>query len=461
MRPSEDRGCRARADIVRTAGGKEILLAVISEAQDCAHPGDAAQLTLEHVFHSVTLNESPHVNDGLRDGIASAARALESQRERWGPDTTIGVAAVAVVQGRIFFASAGYALLYLVDEGGCRQLDPRRSAPLGPAGQGSITIGPKEGVTFEPEGRLILASSNLTATSPEDQRPYVQVGDIPGYVSGNPPMEAARHLISIALGRDVAQDLCVVVVEAPGRRRATRNFLGAGLAIVLVLFLIAAGALLLDRLRPTPTGPPDADYGYAVLIDGDLLMQASDPSQPGPIRVQRLETIPAGSRILAQVDSRLSLQTIHEGPSDISTLTIFLSAGSIAELTALDPRQAVAEAGGQQSGAQTIVSVESGAILVRRSDGSRQIQIRSGDTVAEFSPPGASALGVQADPDHRSVECIRGGCVARVADGAPIFIQGPGLVEVTEGTPGPVMAVSADQMAAWDRLCGGCLETSP
>jgi len=461
MKATGTRANHARAEIVRMAGGGEVLLAVISEGQAGAHSGDAARLVLEHVFRSVSQHQARDLNEALQDGIKAGSRALEARHDRWGSDVFVSVTAAAARHGRIYHASAGAAPLYLVSDGECRLLAPRGSPPLSPAGQTSIQTGPKEGLQFNPEGQLVLASSSLVASSPEDQRPYVQAEDIPGYVSGNPPMEAARHIVSIALGRDVADDVSVIVLRALGRRKGTVPLLTMLVAITAVLLLIAVGALVVQRMTPSIPGQTGADYGYAVLVDGDVLMETSQAAQPGPVRVRRLETIPAGSRILAQVDSRLGIQTTYEGPSELSALTFYLSAGSIVRLTWLDPHEGASEGGGDRAAERTVITLDSGTLLLRRSGGSRWTQVLSADTLASFSPPGVGVLAVVTEPTRTVVQCLVGGCVLQVGEKAPVFIEAPGIVEVRNGVPGAAGALSSDEVLAWNGLCGGCLDAVP
>lgn len=459
MRPSDVGRSRARAEIVRTSGGWEVLLAVISEGQVGAHAGEAAQLVLEHIFHVVAQHEGRDMNEALRRGFESGARALEARRERWGSETDVGVTAAAVRHGHIYYASAGGPGFYLVADGECRPIEPRRSLPLSPVRAASVRTGPKEGLRFDSEAQLIIASSSVVADSPEDGRPYVELKDIPGYVSGNPPMEAARHLISIALGRDVPEDISVIVLQATGRRKPARAILAILVALVVIASLIAVGDFAVRRLASTIPSQAYADYGYAVLVDGDILMQSSDASQAGPIRLQRLETIPAGSRILAQVDSRLGVQTTFEGPSDLSSVSLHLSAGSIVQLSWLDLRDG--ETDGQGAPVSTMVTLDSGAILLRRGDGSRWTQIRSGDTTAAFSPPGPAALAVVADANETLIECLVGGCVLQIGQQPPVFIDAPGRVEVRNGAAGEVGSLSEDDILTWNALCGDCLEIQP
>jgi hypothetical protein len=461
MRPSAVRKSRARAEIVRTAGGSHVLLAVISEGEVGANAGDAAQIVLEHIFHSVTQHDGRRLNQALLRGLESGSRALEARRERWGPDTAVGVMAVAARHGRLFFASAGGTGAYIVAQGACKPISPRRSQPLPPFGASSVKTGPKEGVRLDPDAQLILASSSLLAESPEDGRPYVEPKDIPGYVSGNPPMEAARHLISIALGRDVAEDVAVIVIHASGRRKVGRAAQVIALGLVAVVSLVAVGAFALQQLAPRISPQTSADYGYAVLVNGDILAQAAGGTQSGPIRIQRFETIPAGSRILAQTDSRLGIQTTHEGPSDLSTLAVYISAGSIVQLTWLDLRDGAIEADPDQPAERTLIALDSGAILLRRSDGSRWTQVRVGDTTAAFSPPGPGALAVLSDSSETSIECLVGGCVLQVGQTTPVFVEAPGRVQVRDGAAGVAELLTADDLAVWNALCGDCLDIMP
>lgn len=75
-----------------------------------------------------------------------------------------------------------------------------------------IQQGDAGGIKLEPGDYILLATDGLLRTSPADGRLFVNLGDIPDHVEGNSPDDASRHLVSLAMGRDVDDSVTVAVL---------------------------------------------------------------------------------------------------------------------------------------------------------------------------------------------------------------------------------------------------------
>jgi hypothetical protein len=293
-----------------------------------------------------------------------------------------------------------------------------------------------------PGDQIVLASDGLTQTSPEDGRPYLDPSDLARHITGNPPLEGARHLISMALGRDALDNVTVAVIQmAAERRRPHRPF---AVAVAVALIALVALAISLTRRGPPPvTQEPTADLGYAVVVQGSA--QTGGANGQGQT-VANLGTIGAGNALTARDDLRLVLQTRAGSNAEIATLAYYLAEGGSMELTLLDP---------QPGGAQTLVTLVGGRILMERSGGSREATVLCGEVRVGFEGAGAGAVGVAANSGGIEVDCLLGSCTVELA-GVVTRIDAPGRTRVTGTSIGPSVGVAAEAMRDWDALCGGC-----
>jgi hypothetical protein len=272
---------------------------------------------------------------------------------------------------------------------------------------------------------------------------------MPEYVSGVPPLQAARHLVSIALGRDAPDDLSVVVVAAAGAVRVKRERRGlrrlALAAAALLVLVVAAGAWVLWDLLSGPASPI-SDYGYAVLIEGEL--QAEGQTEG----VQRLEPLPAQLTLTAQQDSSLRFQSTFAGESDITAAAMYLRSGARVQLAALDRRRAES----QTAEFPTQVDLLLGEALLLREAGERDLRIGALGGYAGLVGPGKAALGVGLDVGGVEIVCLLGTCMFQPASGELAVLFAGQRLRPDEGTP---QLYDSGVHQEWNRLCGGCLST--
>jgi hypothetical protein len=441
---SSPRGDRGRAAEVRTASGERVTLAVVAED---GSSGAAADWVLGQVFSSVKgTRRGKHVGEVLRHTLDAAVKTLQAESPGIRP---LSCTAAAVWRGSLYVSHTGRSAGFLVQGQEVKPLTglggPRHGDPRTPWVESTAMAG-------RPLGRgdrVVLISDGLLKTSPEDGRPFLDPKAMPEYVSGVSPLQAARHLVSIALGRDAPDDLSVVVVAAAGAARVKRERRGLrrwalALAAIVLLAVIAAAWGLRDLLPGTTSAI--SDYGYAVLIEGEL--QAEGQTED----VQRLEPLPAQLTLTAQQDSSLRFQSTFAGGSDITAAAMYLRSGTRVQLAALDRRSADS----QSAEFPTQVDLLLGEILLLRETGARDLRVGALGGYAGLVGPGKAALGVGLDVGGVEIVCLVGTCMFQPASGELALLFAGQRLRPDEGSP---QIYDSGVHQEWNRLCGGCLST--
>jgi hypothetical protein len=443
--PAGPRPDRARVDEVHTASGERVTLAVLAED---GSSGAAADWVIGQVFSAVKGARRRHLGEVLRGTLQTSLQALRADVP--GGDGLSATAAV-IWRGSLYVSHVGHSAAFVIQAGEVRPLTglggPRHADPRLPWVESTAMAG-------RPLGRgdrVILLSPGLLQASPEDGRPFLDPKSMPEYVGGVPPLQAARHLVSIALGRDAPGDLSVVVVAVPGvARRAVerpRRLRTLALAALAVLLLAGAAWWLRDLLPAGLLPGTEAlltDYGYAVMIEGEL---HSDDEAQG---VSRLEPLPPPVTLTATGDSSLRFQSTYAGGSDITATALYLRSGAQVELSALDRRPADAQA----SALPIRINLLLGEALIVRQSGERDVQVAAPGGYAGLVGPGRAALGVGLDVLGVEVVCLIGTCVYQPTSADPVVLFSGQRLRPQQG--GPQLFDSAVHRQ-WSDLCGGCL----
>jgi hypothetical protein len=287
--------------------------------------------------------------------------------------------------------------------------------------------------------RIAVASAGLLETNPADEKPFVDPHDIPEHIKNLPPEDAAKHLVSMALGRDVTGNASIAVLgEAKGARRWPLVVAGA---IGILLLVVGAIALI-----GTPNDDPITDFGFAVLVRGGVLADSGD-GVPG--LVGNLDTIPAGSALSAQTDAALGLQSTHEGSSELTRSNVYLEQAADLRLSEIDLDGA--------SG-KTRFELGGGSILVSRLSGTWEFQVDAVTETAILSGAGPGAMGVGTSGGSIQLDCLIGICRYEPPTGNELLLSGGDrvLVGASSGIA-QQSAIPSDSIAQWDELCGGCI----
>jgi hypothetical protein len=438
---SAPRRDRARVAEVRTESREPVTLAVVAED---GGSGAIADWVIGQVFSSVKGSRRRPVGEVLRATLQSALNDLKA--DPLGPKQ-LSATAAAIWRGSLYVSHVGRSAAFLVQGAEVRPLTglggPWHGDPQSPPVESTAMAGRP----LARGDRVVLLSDGLLQTSPDDGRPFLDPKAMPEYVAGVPPLQAARHLISIALGRDAADDLSVAVIAVPGVVRVPRArepVRTLALALAALALLAVLGASLALRGLLNRISPAVSDYGYAVLIDGRLRAEGESGS------VQRLEPLPAQTTLEAGQDSSLRFQSTFSGGSDITAAALYLRSGARVELTSLDQRAPES----QSAEAPTRIDLLLGEALLLRESGERDLRLGIPGGYAGFVGPGKAALAVRLGANGVEVTCLTGVCVHQPPSTGQIVLFAGQWLRPDDPIP---QLVDSGVYQEWDRLCGGCL----
>ena len=283
-----DQQDRVRVGFVRTAPGSKVLLAVVADGDGHADAGKMAEIIIEQVYETVHQTSMKDLKEALIRGLTVGNQTILQSKSR------VSATVVAIRNSRMYLAHIGNTSAFLVRNGKTTPLTRANDNILGVSSSPEIETNDPKGQALEPDDRIVLASDGLTKVNVEDGKPYVNPSDIASYGEGNAPREAARHLISIAMGRDVDDNVSVIVIQPEKREvKLKRSWMLIAIPIVLAA-VIAFLALRNSRLRQEEI-PPSTDYGYAVIISGLGSMRTTEGEN---LSVGKLSIIPSLSTLL-------------------------------------------------------------------------------------------------------------------------------------------------------------------
>ncbi len=441
-----------QAEQIRTRGGLELLLAVVVDGDGHHRAGEAAEIITEQLFSGVSQSVDRDLNALLRDQLDKGAKTLFRMNRSGEGIGEVGATVVAIHRGRLFFAHGGHTMAVLVREGETTRITRSGDPLLGISDTPRIHTGDPRGMILQTGDRVVLASDGLTRISPEDGLPFVGMDKIATYIERNTPLEAARHLISLALGRDVDDNISVVVIQVRGERvRITPMKV-----LIALAFLLTLVALSITRLQPRGGALPPVDYGYVVLVQGSAGVM--DDKEMGVVEtVGFLDTIPAGSRIIAHEEMRLGLETTFEGSYNLSGISLYLDRDTHIQLTSLDPYRDPSTTAEVASENITVVTLISGRLLVVRTDGDRELHITREGINAVLLGEGIGALGVRAVGGQLIVDCLQGRCMSILVNGESAVLVGGQRSILIVGTEIKVEDLTGITFQEWNSLCGQCL----
>jgi len=428
---------RVRTGQVQTADGRRLLLSVVGVGTDS---GESAARVVEQVFQSVSGAESGNVRGALKRGLEIASQGLA----RKGAE--VAVAAVAVHRSRVVFANVGNNVVMRVHGPKSILLAKPSNDRLGTAENPRIHSG---SLVLERGDRVLVGSAGLIASSPADGKPFVDPKLIPEHIENLPPEDAAKHLVSIALGRDVNRNVTVAVL---GEAKQTRRWPVAALIVAgflgALLLVIGALALLAPRQANSVT-----DFGFAVLVRGGVLVDTGDGA---PELVRNLDSIPAGVALSAQTDAVLGLQSTYEASTNLTRSNVYLEQGTELRLREIDPRGENADSG------QTRLALDQGSMLMFRQSGTWEYRVQFIGNVLILSGAGPGAMGIDMNSGGLLIDCLLGVCRYESELGAELLLSGGQRIQVGISS-GSVeeSAIPSESVTRWNGLCGGCVPVGP
>lgn len=437
---------RARIGYVRTISGQKVLLAVVADGEGADEAGGAAEAIIAQVFETVGQSNIKDLGKALVRGLIVGSQAISEM------ESQVAATAVAIRKDRLYFAHAGHCVAYLVRKGKTIPLTQSQLHLLGASATPKIEHNSPPGEILLPNDRILLASDGLTKSNPLDGKPFVAATAIAEYVEGSTPREAARHLISLAMGRDADDNLTVIVIQTPGgelrkERRWTLPIAFAG--FVIIFTLIALGISQFRGEEPTAL----VDVGYAVMISGSASIETVGG---GYESVGRLSAIPPQVLLMAEEPTRLALKSNEENSVDLSTTSVYLDTGCRLQFllvdSALEPRSSRTE-----NKKETIFYLESGRMLVMRGGGSRIFQIEFGGGSSAINEVGRGVMGVETMRESIKVDCLEGNCSVYVDGEEVILLQTGESLSIIDGSLDVTQQLLDGAIFAWDEMCAGCL----
>jgi hypothetical protein len=404
------------------------------------------------VFQAVEQSRAGELGQVLKRGLEIAHQSLLTQSEGGSGGSRVAATAIAISKNRAHTAHIGSGVAIRVSRGRASRLTQETEGRLGTADAPGILSGPRQGYSLDRGDRVVLASDGIFRTNPVSQQPFVLPAEIAQHATELSPSEASRHLVSLALGRDVDDSVSVAVLALPGagrsgRRSALRTLLAS--AMILLVFGVAAVAWV-ARSRPAAAN----DYGFAVLVKGGVQAELGDGAVQS---IANLGTIPVSSLVTALTEARLSLQSTFDAGSDLGEGTLYLGPDTQIELAALDPRFAASGSNPVNKTGPTELRLDQGKLLVLRASGTREYQVHAQRVSVSLSGAGRGAMGVEASGGELLMACLMGACRMTTSGGQDQLLQAGERISAVGGSPGAITSIPAGALASWVELCDGCL----
>ena len=278
------------------------------------------------------------------------------------------------------------------------------------------------------------------------------------------PTFSAKHLTSIAMGRNVDENASAGVINYGKRLKLfTSPALLAG-AIALVVILAVALALLLRK--PQVIQLPE-DLGVAVHVSGQLYQV--NPADGSASLLEDYAVINPGTRLAVNASDpvHLKLKTrvlATNATENITGVNLFLAGDSDIVLTNLDYARLIDdEPAPAEILDQTTIDLRRGSILVQNEDTARKYTIlftsADGENAMTFTlvQPNIDRgmIGVTRSGEQAEVYCLAGTCLISVGEETVPVLEGTKVV-ISLGNiqPGALtsMEISAEEQGYWGSL---------
>jgi PPM family protein phosphatase len=360
--------CFART--LTTAGGRTVTLAVVADGIGGESSGErAANLAVETIAESVRESRGDDFPRILEAAFGRANQAVfeEGQREEHKRGMGSTAAAALVCRDRLYVASVGDSRAYLVRGGKAVQLtsdhtwgeemirlgklrpeeaarNPHLASLVRSIGAGpdvAVDLGlywnaredesaarARQGTILKRGDHVVLCSDGLIKERPDGRGHFVEAAEFPEILSRNPPLQAARTLVSKAMGRNADDNVSVIVLKKPG---SGKNLLRLGLILAIFAVLIFTGAtvgpsipaLLHSRSPTLPAGMIRVaeSIGDGLYMESGQLPIKLQPNVSLPIHaggmLQTLEgtlefVLPDSSRVHLDRFSKITLTQIAD-----------------------------------------------------------------------------------------------------------------------------------------------------
>ena len=310
---------RFRVDNVQTAGGLQLLVAVVSDGGSSQQHGHlAAELTIQELFNQIEQAPTA-VPDDIPEMLHLAFQqtnltVFNVARQHRDPPVMQSMVVLALIhENRLFIAHVGNGRIYLLRNRRLHQLTRSRqngqSRAIGMQPKLDINLDlyldgredkaaarQNQGLQLQTNDRLLLCSDGLLAPNANGW----QRNRLRQVISENHPTAAAHMLVQGALKRNVPDNATAVVLQTPGSLpyvplRQTRPFQLAAAGIFSTILFIVVLLLIGNRPQPDPfSNQPNTDIQIAQFIDG---LTATAAAGPGPTAAAEIVALRPPDRV--------------------------------------------------------------------------------------------------------------------------------------------------------------------
>ena len=435
---------RWRAEEITPHRTPPFTLIIVADGEGGQGAGEVANQAVGIAFAEAMLRRDDPLPRLLRH-LVSQMNEVISQR---GTDALVGLTLGAVQGDTLYLIQAGaQTRCYRVrGEKSVQPITAETDTPLGR--HTALPSLPIDSYKLKRGDKLVFCTDGLFAG---DLVTAADMGKIDRYedVKGS-----ARHLSALAMGRNVADNV-TVVVAAYGRksRLPIRTLTFELIGLIAAAAIVGFGAFLIARYARILPRPPD--LGIAVLAGGRAQ------------QVEQFQVIYPGSDINAAPGSSIHLSLKHRESlqsgltTSIPNLDLYLGAGSFANLASLDVQGFVdAPNAIIQPTDLTELHLYAGRMLVL-SQGTRTFYVWPGELDLSAPPliilrGEQAALGVTREENRVEAFCLRGSCAIHSGNRS-LPLPTPGKVTFSADTETldsliPASLEAAD-WKAWQDLC--------
>ena len=464
---------RARAEMLRTAGGLTLTVAMVADGIGGNVQGErAAELAIETAFNDIRLSTIANavqlpllLSQALQRANTAVFEEGRADRSRRGMGTTAVLAAVH--NNQLYLANIGDSRAYLIRDGAATQITrdhtwafemhrqrllteaeiakhPKRHELVRSIGYGSTvdvdlgiyTNGPtqdereasqNQGLLLQANDRLVLCSDGLIKEQRDGAGPFVPGEEMARLVGQRAPAAAAEALVARAISRRADDNVSAVVVEMPGSKRAVAapSWLPYALAGLAALLIIGAAAFFLLRgLRGSNAEAPSTPVAGATQPTAPAAAAIVAPSPTlVVVAAGQVAVLAAGSGRWETADASGALAANTTVPLPAGQRVTLISDSGVAQVALSDGTQlflaAGAEMGLTAEATGTTLELDRGRALVR--SGGAPVTVGSPFASAALLGPGLLGLYLEPSSLLFEVACLVGDCeVMGAADDAPL-----------------------------------------